>query len=98
CGRRAESLEAYQRARQVLVAELGLEPGSPLRTLQGTILADGQVQSVEVELVPPRMVPAQLPADVPYFTGRDEQLKQLDKLLSTGDDPAGTAVVISAIA
>jgi DNA-binding SARP family transcriptional activator len=41
CGRRAEALEAYQRARRVLTAELGLEPGQQLRELQQGILADG---------------------------------------------------------
>ena len=39
-GRRAEALEAYQRARRVLREELGLEPGRQLRELQQDILAD----------------------------------------------------------
>jgi DNA-binding SARP family transcriptional activator len=39
-GRRAEALEAYGRARRVLVDELGLEPGPQLRELQLAILAD----------------------------------------------------------
>jgi tetratricopeptide (TPR) repeat protein len=42
-------------------------------------------------------VPAQLPSDVAAFTGREEELAQLDALLAGGDDPP-TAVVISAIA
>lgn len=40
CGRRAEALQAFRRARQVLVDELGLEPGPELRELQQAILAD----------------------------------------------------------
>lgn len=39
CGRRAEALNAYHRARRVLVEELGLEPGPELRELQRLILA-----------------------------------------------------------
>jgi DNA-binding SARP family transcriptional activator len=33
CGRRAEALAAYQQARRILVAELGVEPGDELREL-----------------------------------------------------------------
>jgi DNA-binding SARP family transcriptional activator len=39
-GRRAEALKAYQRARRVLIEELGLEPGPELQELQRAILAD----------------------------------------------------------
>jgi DNA-binding SARP family transcriptional activator len=37
-GRQAEALEAFQNARDVLVGELGVEPGPPLRELQAAIL------------------------------------------------------------
>lgn len=39
-GHRAEALAAYQSARKVLVAELGIEPGPELRTAHARILAD----------------------------------------------------------
>jgi DNA-binding SARP family transcriptional activator len=39
CGRRAEALEAYRRGRDVLVADLGLEPGPGLQGLHLAILA-----------------------------------------------------------
>lgn len=39
CGRRADALEVYQRARRTLREELGLEPGAGLRDLQQHILA-----------------------------------------------------------
>jgi DNA-binding SARP family transcriptional activator/pimeloyl-ACP methyl ester carboxylesterase len=39
CGRQAEALAAYQRARRVLVAELGLEPGGELRRLEAAVLS-----------------------------------------------------------
>jgi DNA-binding SARP family transcriptional activator len=37
-GRQAEALEAYQDARRILVDELGIEPGVPLRDLEQAIL------------------------------------------------------------
>ncbi len=39
CGRQAEALAAYQRARHVLVDELGTEPGAGLQELHQRILA-----------------------------------------------------------
>jgi DNA-binding SARP family transcriptional activator len=38
CGRQAEALEAFQRGRETLVAELGIEPGAALRDVQRAIL------------------------------------------------------------
>lgn len=38
CGRQAEALDVYQKCRRVLLDELGLEPGQPLRDLEQEIL------------------------------------------------------------
>ena len=38
CGRQADALAAYQRARRVLVDDLGIEPGPALRDLERAIL------------------------------------------------------------
>jgi YVTN family beta-propeller protein len=38
CGRQSEALQLYQEARRLLVGELGLEPGAPLRTLEQAML------------------------------------------------------------
>lgn len=40
CGARAEALEVYRTARATLVAELGLEPGPPLRRMEQAVLTD----------------------------------------------------------
>ena len=39
CGRQAEALAAYQRARDLLAGELGIDPGEPLRRLYALVLA-----------------------------------------------------------
>jgi DNA-binding SARP family transcriptional activator len=48
CGRQAEALAAYQLARGVLVAELGVEPGSELQKLQRQILAGDNALDLRV--------------------------------------------------
>ncbi|HEY4457773.1 MAG TPA: AfsR/SARP family transcriptional regulator [Pseudonocardiaceae bacterium] len=40
CGRRAEALDSYRAGRDVLIGELGIEPGEELRAIQQRILAD----------------------------------------------------------
>src|SRR6266511_3563013 len=94
-----EALAAYQRARQVLLAELGLEPGAALRQVQRAILTD-ELPAASAGWAPAAtgLVPAQLPADVSGFTGRGDYLRRLDELRPATDDGAGAAVVISAIA
>lgn len=80
-GRRADALDAFQRARRLLVAELGLEPGPQLRELQHSILSDalpGPSSSVAAAPPPGWVVPAQLPADVAGFVGRERYLRRLD--------------------
>jgi predicted ATPase/DNA-binding SARP family transcriptional activator len=46
-GRQAEALDVYQRARLLLVKELGLEPGPELSALQGEILQHSRALQIE---------------------------------------------------
>ncbi|MFF8536668.1 BTAD domain-containing putative transcriptional regulator [Streptomyces sp. NPDC015532] len=153
-GRQAEALAAYRGTRGTLVAELGIEPGAPLKDLHERILAadpsldlgpppgvgppsgtgpplgagssfgrgsssdggpvpDGGPSRVSrapepgpPEPEPPARpappigahaaIPAQLPADLPTFTGREAELERVRALLpGVGDVPA--TVVIGAI-
>lgn len=83
-GRQADALAGYRQARDVLVTELGVEPGPELRQLHARILAGDHVtQSVSSSRMPR---PAQLPADLIDFVGRSGQVKQLADLLT---DPGG---------
>jgi DNA-binding SARP family transcriptional activator len=97
-GRRADALATYQRARRVLQEELGLAPGEDLRQLQRDILTEDRSTTRVTPTPPPRPVaPAQLPADVNGFTGREDQLELLDSVLPRTGDATVTAVVICAI-
>jgi DNA-binding SARP family transcriptional activator len=75
CGRPADALAAYDQARHVLVTELGLEPGAELRRLREHIL---------VKERKPSTGPAQLPAGVGRFTGREADLARLSTLAHRG--------------
>ena len=64
-GRQAEALGAYRAARQLLVLELGLEPGPALQRLEGAILRqdpalDPPGTTAVTARVPPALVPAPL--------------------------------------
>jgi DNA-binding SARP family transcriptional activator len=97
CGRRGDALEAYQRARDALVGELGLEPGRQLQQLQRAILSDDPDLAIAPALDRPSparvIVPAQLPPGITSFAGRDGQLKQLDTLPYAAADASAPAVV-----
>ncbi|WP_410644045.1 BTAD domain-containing putative transcriptional regulator [Amycolatopsis sp. lyj-346] len=76
CGRTREALETYTRAHDLLVDELGIEPGQALQELRLRILR-GEGEPAPVTPVTPR--PAELPADVRGFAGRAPELAALDE-------------------
>jgi DNA-binding SARP family transcriptional activator/tetratricopeptide (TPR) repeat protein len=110
CGHQAEALAAYQRARDVLVSELGLEPGPGLQDMHQRILSGdpalavtGTGRAAEADPGPaaprelPALVPRELPAAVPGFTGRAAELRALSRLAGRPGEPAPGTVMISAI-
>ncbi|MGW2146616.1 AfsR/SARP family transcriptional regulator [Nonomuraea bangladeshensis] len=92
-GRRAEALEAYRRARSVLVAELALEPGQELRELHAAVLDDGPVPAPELETVrePGWTGICLLPADIADLAGRERETRDLVTALDASDAAAGLA-------
>jgi DNA-binding SARP family transcriptional activator/tetratricopeptide (TPR) repeat protein len=102
--RQAEALAAYQQARDVLVEELGAEPGPELQQLHQQILdADPALVHTEPAALGGEPTaaawpaPWQLPAAVPHFTGRTAELAALTQILDDAGAGAPGTVVISAI-
>ena len=99
-GRQAEALEAYARAREVIADELGVDPGADLQELYQDILnADassaagkaGAPAAARAGPAPPAFpAPAQLPADIPDFTGRAGEVDELRGLLSDDGQAPGS--------
>ena len=102
-GRRAKAFATFHDTRRRLADELGVDPGHALSAAHAAVLRDPGDPAAAPAPVSPRPrpapvwpAPAQLPADVPGFTGREEELDALD-LLVTDNDEQLTAVVISAV-
>lgn len=109
-GRQADALAAYGRTRDALVTELGIEPGTSLKDLHDRILAADPSLLPGPAAAPapsagrgfpdlaeyPAARPAQLPADLPTFVGRNIELQRIRALLPKDGSPPAT-LVISAI-
>ncbi|MFD4600882.1 BTAD domain-containing putative transcriptional regulator [Streptomyces sp. NPDC058464] len=97
-GRGSEALECFAEARKRLAEELGADPGTELRRLHQAIL-QGASKPAEAAEPPPRArrrstpALARLPLDVRGFTGREEELAQLDSILAEGIGAPAVAVV-----
>jgi len=105
CGRQVEALEAYQRARGVLVEQLGTEPGTELRDLHRRILT-GDPALTAARFAASASAgaggggtfrPREVPAPVAGFVGRAGELAALTGLLDRSAGQAAQAIVITAI-
>ena len=95
CGRRADALETYQRARQVMRDELGLEPAAELVALHRAILADDEALDPDVLPLGPRpewtrppcpyrALAAYQPDDAGFFFGRSAEIATVVDRARTG--------------
>ena len=75
-GRQAEALDVYRAGRELLVEELGLEPGAPLRELQAAILRHDPAISD-----PAARRRRTLPAPPTPLIGREREIEELAALL-----------------
>lgn len=92
-GRKCEALGVFADARQALATELGIDPGPALRDLQQRVLqgdpglaappTTGSGSAGE-QAGPARPRPAQLPAGIVDFTGREESARLLRTDLTAG--------------
>ncbi|WP_210582867.1 BTAD domain-containing putative transcriptional regulator, partial [Streptomyces sp. GESEQ-4] len=102
CGRQAEALACYTALYKRLAEELGTEPGAEVQRVHQAMLRGESARTAARDALPSaktgalRAVPAQLPLDAQGFTGRAEELAQLDGILATGAERSA-AVVISAV-
>ncbi|GAA4707336.1 AfsR/SARP family transcriptional regulator [Phytohabitans rumicis] len=84
-GRRADALAVYQNARELLVAELGIEPGAQLRQLHQSVLrGEDPAVARPRSAAPAWSAVCQLPPTQPGFVGREELLDRLAVLLAPG--------------
>ncbi|GAA1254407.1 transcriptional regulator AfsR [Kitasatospora nipponensis] len=105
CGRQAEALSVYSTTRKLLIDELGVEPGVSLAAMHSRILSadpalmsrtpDTASPSVEAGATASPAPPAQLPADVSDFAGRQSLVLDLRELLARA---SGQAVVVTSLA
>ncbi|WP_171172294.1 BTAD domain-containing putative transcriptional regulator [Streptomyces sp. I05A-00742] len=99
-GRQAEALAVYTDTRRLLDDELGVEPCAELSELQQRILRGDADLTLHLPadrgIAGPTFIrPAQLPATVPDFTGRDAFVQELSHQLATAE---GRVMAVSAVA
>ncbi|GGX18988.1 AfsR/SARP family transcriptional regulator [Streptomyces lomondensis] len=102
-GRGPEALACYADLRNRLVEELGADPGAEVQQVHQAILRGEAALPAARAALPPaeaaqtQVVPAQLPLGAAGFTGREEELAQLDAILAADAEWPAT-LVISTIA
>ncbi|GAA3375755.1 AfsR/SARP family transcriptional regulator [Streptomyces racemochromogenes] len=113
-GRRAEAMESFREARRQFIDELGMDPGPELQELHDAILRDdpslafeppadvvaGGEGAADALAVRGRVVPSELPPDVPGFAGRGLELAALDTLVEGqgGDGRTSTVGLVTGVA
>jgi len=87
CDRQSDSLRAFQRARDMLADELGLDPGPALRELERQVLTQDVALAVPAGAVEPTQPTARLSnihPELSTFVGRTADVAQIVGLLQNG--------------
>ncbi|MFI6574153.1 BTAD domain-containing putative transcriptional regulator [Nocardiopsis sp. NPDC050513] len=92
CGLAPEALRVYTDVRDRLAAELGADPGRPLRDLHTAILREDPDLDVGTPEEPAAVAPVTLPAGTAAFAGRNEGLAALEE---SADAPSVPLVVLT---
>ncbi|GIH15162.1 AfsR/SARP family transcriptional regulator [Rugosimonospora africana] len=90
-GRQAEAVEVYRVVRRRLVEDLGIDPGQQLREAYDRLLHQ-RIRPARTQSQPPPPRPAQLPPDLPFFSGRNDLIAQARVALTRPGGPAVLAI------
>ncbi|MFD9940660.1 BTAD domain-containing putative transcriptional regulator [Nonomuraea sp. NPDC059023] len=82
-GRQSEAIGVFTEARRVLDEELGVEPSSELADVYQQVIT-GSLPTGPLLSGTAGPLPAQLPGDIPDFTGRRAAVEAVEELLRTG--------------
>ncbi|MFL6143534.1 MAG: AfsR/SARP family transcriptional regulator [Labedaea sp.] len=97
-GRQSDALRAYRRARQVLVEQVGVEPGPELRQLEHAVLTQDPAlygMALYRRGRASAAVPRNLPSHTSRVIGRGAELAQLVVLLETVGPASADGVIIA---
>ncbi|XVQ10268.1 tetratricopeptide repeat protein [Spirillospora sp. CA-255316] len=90
--RSGEALQAHDRFRRRLAADLGTSPGARIRDLHSRILADDPGLAAPPPAPASWSPPSDLPPTTHTFTGRETELRRLQEM---ADDSGGTVTVLA---
>lgn len=86
-GRQAEAIKVYERARRILVDELGQDPGNALKQMHARVLR--QDASLTKFTAGPSDHVLRLPARSVRFIGRGQEMTELNRVLTSQNAAAG---------
>jgi tetratricopeptide (TPR) repeat protein len=86
-GRQAEAIKVYERARRILLDELGQDPGNALKQMHARVLSQDISLAKVTAGLPDRIL--RLPARSVRFLGREQEMAELNRVLASQNAAAG---------